>query len=190
MNNSKICARKIIFGVQYIENGCKGLEISDFLLGLLSGGFLIIVSQIIGHYFARKNLEAQQKHGLRVVKMQLFHGDRKEALIELDKLLKAGYKRFGDFRNTVESFLNSSLALFLPDDLRTDLKKEIQNIDQFLFEKQIEFEGPPPEFDEEEHEAWIQSLNPYEAVDVEVRDRLGRLKRSMRDRIRKSVSEE
>ena len=168
----------------------KDLEYFQFALGLISGIVIAIVTQIIGHYFSKKSLEAQREHNLKSVRLQLFHEDRKKAMIELDKLLKAGYKRFRDFRNTLDSFLNSSSGLFLPDNLRKELKSEIQNIDQFLFEKRIEIEGPPPEFEPEEYEAWFQSLDPYEAVDVEVRDRLSRLKRSMRDKIRKSISEQ
>lgn len=176
--------------MKIIRDWAKDLEYLEFALGLISGIVLAIISQIVGHYFSKRSLEAQQEHSLKVVRMQLFHEDRKKALIELDKLLKASYKSFRSFRNTVDSFLNGSTALFLPDKLRNELKKEIRDIDQFLSQKRIEIEGSPPEFDEEEHEAWLQSLDPYEAVDREVRDRLSRLKSSMMDKIKKSISEE
>jgi len=170
------------------------LEYSEFILGLLSGVIIAIVTQIIAHYFSKKSLEVQQEHNLRIAKMQLYHEDRKDALIKLDELLKKGYETFSDFRNTINTFLNGSLGLFLPDKLREGLKKEIQDIDQFLFEKEIEIFGepePPEEFPEEyEHEAWLASISPVERVDVEVRDRLSRLKGSMRDKIKKYISEE
>lgn len=168
------------------------MEYIDFALGLISGIILAIISQIIGHYFSRRNLEAQQEHSLKVAKMQLYHEDRKNALVKLDELLKKGYKSFSEFRSTITTFLEGSLGIFLPEKLRMDLKKEMKDIDQFLYEKQIEIEGPPPDYDSyiDDREAWFKSLNPYERVDVEVKDRLSRLKSSMRDKIKKQVSEE
>ena len=167
------------------------MEYGEYALGLISGLIIAIITQIIAHYFSKKSLEAQQEHSLRVAKMQLYHEDRKNALVKLDELLKKGYKSFSEFRNTISTFLNGSLGLFLPDKLREELKKEIQDIDQFLFEKQIDLYGEPPEeYFEDDYEAWFESLSPEERVDVEVRDRLSKLKGSMRNRITKHISEE
>ena len=154
---------------------------------------MVIVSQFIGHYFARKNLKAQQEHSERIAKLQLFHEDKKKALVELDGLLKKGYKTFPDFRQSIESFLDGSSGIFIPDKLRKELKKEMRDIDDFLFDKiqeiygQYEPDYPPDE--EEDYEAWAQDY-PEEALDAEVRQRLGGLKGSMRDKIKKYISEE
>jgi len=123
--------------------------------------------------------------------MQLYHEDRKNALIKLYELLKKGYRNFSEFRNTISSFVNVSLGLFLPDKLRDELKKELQDIDQFLLEKEIDLHGEPWEEElENDYEAWFESLSPQERVDVEVTDRLSKLKGSMMDRIKKHISEE
>lgn len=167
------------------------MEYSEYALGLISGLTIAIITQIIAHYFSKKSLEAQQEHSLRIVKMQLYHEDRKNALIKLDELLKKGYKTFSEFRNTITTFLDGSLGLFLPDKLREELKKEVQDIDQFLLEKQIDLYGEPPEWSEpDDSEAWFESLTPEERVDVEVTDRLRKLKGLMRDKIKKHISEE
>lgn len=168
------------------------MEYGEFALGLISGLIIAIITQIVAHYFSKKSLDAQQEHSLRIAKMQLYHEDRKNALIKLDELFKKGYKTFSEFRNTISTFLNGSLGLFLPDKLRGELKKEIQDIDQFLLEKQIDLYGGPPEewFEEDDYEAWFESLSPEERVDIEVRDRLSKLKGSMRNKIKKHISEE
>lgn len=104
------------------------MEYGEYALGLVSGLIIAIITQIIAHYFSKKSLETQQEHNLRIAKMQLYHEDRKNALVKLDELLKKGYKTFSDFRNTLSTFLNGSLGLFLPDRLRENLKKEIEDI--------------------------------------------------------------
>ena len=165
------------------------MEIADYLLGLLSGGVLIIVSQIIGHYFARRNLRAQQEHSLRTVKMQLFHEDKKKALVQLDEVLKKSYKTFPKFKDRVESFLDGSSGIFLPDKLRRELKKEVRDIDSFMWEKLEDLYGPPPEYEPDDYEAWASHF-PEAALDAEIRERLSGLKGSMRGKIKKYISEE
>jgi len=165
------------------------LEYVDFLLGLFSGAFLAIITQIIGYYFAKKNLKAQQEHSERILKVQLFHEDRKKALIELDGILKKGYKTLNDFSRSVESFLDGELGIFIPTKLRNELKKELQDIWNFLYSKQIEMYGPEPEYEEEDYEAWTEVF-PEEAVDAEITERLSKLKGSMRSKIKEYISEE
>jgi len=164
------------------------LEYGDFLLGLFSGIVLTIIGQVIGYYFTRKSLKAQQEHSERIFKMQLYQEDKKKALIELDELLKKRYKTFPDFKKSLESFLDGSSSMFLPDKLREELRKEMQNIDAFLYAKMEELYGTEPEYPD--YEDWIQDISPEEEVDMEVRQRLSGLKDSMRREIRKYVSEE
>ena len=165
------------------------MEYGELALGLISGLVIAIITQIIGHYFSKKSLEAQQEHSLRIAKMQLYHEDKKNALIKLDELLKKYYKSFPQFRNAITTFLDGSLGLFLPHKLREELRKEVRDIDSFLLEKEIDLYGEPSGYGEDEHEAWFESLSPEERVDVEVRDRLSKLKGSMRDKIKKYISE-
>jgi len=173
----------------------KILEYIDFALGLISGIFLAIISQIIGHYFSRRNLKAQQEHSLKVIKMQLYHEDRKKALIELDELLKTSYKTFDDFKKAAMAFLDGKQALFLPRKLRSELRGEVLKLDGFLLNRLIElghYEEPPEGFVEDweaESAAWAEAF-PEEALDAEVRERLSGLKSSMRDKIKKYISEE
>lgn len=82
------------------------MEISDFSLGLISAIILAIITQVIAHYFSRKNLIDQQEHSLKTLKMQLYHEDRKRALIELHELLKVSYKTFDDFKKAAMTFLD------------------------------------------------------------------------------------
>jgi hypothetical protein len=80
--------------------------------------------------------------------------------------------------------------VFLPEKLRLELKKEMNNIDRFLFEKELEiYRWEPAEPDEGEYKAWFKDLSPEEQLDVEVTDRLSNLKGLMRDKIKKYVSE-
>ena len=121
--------------------------------------------------------------------MQLFHEDRKKALVELDGLLKKSYKSFRDFRNSVESFLDGSSGIFIPIKLRKELKKEIRDIESFLLDKQIELYGEPEIPEEDDYEAWAEDF-PEQALDIEIGTRLRGLKGSMRDKIKKYISEE
>ena len=165
------------------------MEYVDFLLGLFSGAFLAIITQIIGYYFAKKNLKAQQEHSERILKVQLFHEDRKKALIELDGILKKGYKTLNEFSRSVESFLDGDLGIFIPAKLRNELKKELQDIWNFLYSKQIDMYGPEPEYEEEDYETWAEAF-PEEALDAEITERLSKLKGSMRSKIKEYISEE
>jgi uncharacterized membrane-anchored protein YhcB (DUF1043 family) len=170
------------------------LEFSEFALGLISGLIISIITQIIAHYFSKKSLEAQQEYSLRIAKMQLYHEDTKNALNKLDELLKKNYNSFMEFRDDTRTFLDGSFGLFLPDKLKEELKKEMQDIDQFLFDKEIELYGEPSEewlqTSQNDYEAWFESLSPKERVDEEVKERLSSLKSSMRKKIEKYISTE
>jgi len=86
--------------------------------------------------------------------------------------------------------LDGSAGLFVPEKLRDELKTEIGDIDTFLTRKEIELHGEPyDDVDQGEYEDWVADLSPEEQVDVELTDRLSRLKGVMRDKIKKHVSE-
>jgi hypothetical protein len=165
------------------------IYIFPLISALTSGVAIAIITQIVAHHYSEKSLKAQRELSLTVARMQLYHEDRKDALVKLDELLKQGYKSFREFRNTVTVFLDGSTGLFLPERLRDELKKEIDDIDSFLTEKEIEIYGWEPPSDEGEYEAWFEDLSPEEQLDVEVKDRLSKLKGVMRDKIKKHVSE-
>ena len=77
--------------------------------------------------------------------------------------------------------------MFLTSGLREALKKEIDDISSFLYEKQIEIYGEQPEPDYDYYD-WIAT--PEEEVDNEVKNRLSSLKGNMRDKIKAHISEE
>ncbi|MGB8780913.1 MAG: hypothetical protein WCD81_09745 [Candidatus Bathyarchaeia archaeon] len=165
-------------------------DYSLYIFPLISGVVIAIVTQIIAHYFSEKSLKTQRELSLTITRMQLYHEDRKDALVKLDELLKQGYKSFPDFRNAVTVFLDGSTGLFLPEKLREELKKEIDDIDTFLTEKQIEIYGEPPDLGEEdEYEEWFADLPPEDQANIEITDRLSKLKGVMRDKIKKHISE-
>lgn len=168
------------------------MEYSEVLLGWLLGIGSLVIAQAIGYYFSKRNLESQQEHSERILRIQLYHGERKKALIQLDELLKKRYKTFREFRDSVESYLDGSSSIFLPATLRDELREEIMDISIFIRKEEQKFEPPepPPEFFEEEHEEWLRSLSPWEAIDEEAKSRLSGLKSSMRNKIRKYASEE
>jgi hypothetical protein len=165
-------------------------EYDVYIFPLLAGITIAVVTQIVSYLLSKKNLDAQREHSLKLARMQLYHEDRKEALVKLDELLKKTYKTYSEFRDAVNAFLDGSSAIFLNDKLRKDLKKELYDIDAFLTEKELEFFGPPPEQDEQDYGDWFESLSPDQQIDVEVENRLTSLKGTMRDRIKKHVSEE
>lgn len=171
------------------------MEISDFSLGLISAIILAIITHVIAQYFSRKNLIDQQEHNLKTLKMQLFHEDRKKALIELHEMLKVSYKTFDDFKKAAMTFLDGKQALFLPRKLRSELRGEVLKLNGFLTSRLVEigFYGEPPDEYLEDYEAeaaaWAEDF-PKAALDAEVRERLSGLKSSMRDRIKKYLSEE
>lgn len=164
------------------------MEYADFILGLLSGIVLTIIGQFIGYYFTKRSLKAQQEHSERIAKIQLYHEDKKKALIELDELVKKKYKTFPKFRETIESFLNGSSGLFLPDKLRRGLIEQIRGIDALIYGRTVEIYGPEPEYPD--YEDWVQAYSPEQVLEMEVQSRLKGLKGSMRDKIRKYTSGE
>lgn len=170
-----------------------GKNLETFALGLISAIALAIITQIIAHYFSRKSLKDQQEHSLKVVKMQLFHEDRKKALIKLDSLLKEYYPKFSDFRKTIDEYLDNSESMFIPLELRKKLAKQTLDLDSFLTERQMEIYGITDQDigggEEDEYESWAQDF-PEQALDNEVKSRLSGLKSSMRDKIKDYVSEE
>ena len=124
--------------------------------------------------------------------MQLFHEDKKKALIELDELFKTSYKTFNDFKKAVITFLDGKQGLFLPRKLRKELRGEVLKLDSFLFNRLVElghYQEPPDEDYEDDYEAWAKDF-PEQALDAEVRQRLSGLKGSMRGKIKKYISEE
>jgi len=134
----------------------------------------------------------QQEHSERVAKMQLFHEDKKKALMELDETLKKSYKSFSDYKTGVESFLDGSSGIFLPEILCKELKKELHDIETFMWKRRDDLYGPEPEPDEppdDDYEAWAQDF-PEQAIDAEIKSRLMGLKGSMRGKIKKYISEE
>jgi gas vesicle protein len=165
------------------------MNYGDFLLGLLSGAILGIISQITSYYFAKKNLKIQQEQNERILKTQLFHEDRKKAIIELDGILKKSYKSLREFSNAVASFLDGESGIFVPIKLRNELKGKLQEIWNYLDTKQIELYGEPPEEPPDDYEAWAEAF-PEKALDAEITQRLSTLKSSMRDKIKEYVSEE
>ncbi len=164
-------------------------EYGPYILPIISGIAIAIVTQVVAHYFSKKSLEAQRENSLKITRMQLYHEDRKEALVKLDELLKKTYGTFPQFRDAISSFLDGSIGLFLPAGLRNELRKEVDDIDRFLLRKEIEIQGEP-EYDQDEYEAWFADLSPEEQLDVEVRDRLSRLKENMRSKMEKHLSDE
>lgn len=165
-------------------------EYSSYILPLISGVTIAVVTQIIAHYFSKKSLEAQRENSLKIVRMQLYHEDRKDALVKLDELLKRNYDTYPQFRDAVKAFLDGSSGIFLPNRLRNELKSELSSLDDFLSEKEIELRGPPPEYPPEEYEAWFEDLSPDEQLDIEVENRLSTLKDTMRSKIKNHVSDE
>jgi len=127
--------------------------------------------------------------------MQLYHEDRKKAVIELHELLKVSYKTFGDFKKAAMTFLDGKQALFLPTRLRSELKGEVLKLDSFLTKRLFEigyYQEPPEEYFEDaqaEAAAWAEAF-PKQALDAEIRERLSGFKSSMSDIIKKYLSEE
>jgi len=167
----------------------KTLEYSEFLLGWLSGIGSLFIAQVIGYYFSKRNLKAQLEHSERMLRMQFYREDRKKALVELDELLKKKYKTFKDFKESVESFLDGNVGIFLPDRLTKELKEEISSTSAFISQKYEEFFGPEPE-PPEDYQDWVRDISPEEEIDEQIESRLSGLKDLMRNKIRKYVSEE
>jgi len=130
-------------------------DYSIYIFPLVTGITIAIVTQIIAHYFSKKNLETQRdfdkknletqrEYSIKLAKMQLYHEDRKQAIVKLNDLIKKTYKSYPEFRDAVNSFLDDSSGLFLSEGMREELKKELNDVDTFLQERQSEIYGEPP----------------------------------------------
>ena len=82
------------------------MDYSPFIIPIASGILIAVVTQSIAFYYSKKSLEAQRENSLKIVRMQLYHEEKKEALLKLDELLKKNYKTFYDFKNAVNDFLD------------------------------------------------------------------------------------
>jgi hypothetical protein len=167
-------------------------EYSAYIFPLISGVVIALVTQIVAHYFSEKSLKAQQANALQIARTQLYHEDRKDAVLKLDELIKKNYKTYPVFRNAVNTFLDSSSGLFLPVALKRELRKQLLELDAFLQEKEFEIYGEPEEdpHAEEEYESWFSDLSPDEQLDVEIEQKLESVKGNMRDKIQKHMSDE
>lgn len=168
--------------------------ILPIVTGAVTGVIVAIVTQIIAHYFSKKTLAVQTEHSLKLARMQLYHQDRKEAIIKLDALLKAPYKSFRNFRDAVNSFLDGSTGLFLPKPLKKSLSKQLSEINSLLVIGEAEIHGEPEEEDPDEgardYYEWIDNLSDEEKLDMAITERLSTLKSTMREKIEKYISEE
>lgn len=128
---------------------------------------------------------------MKLAKMQLYHEDRKQAIIKLNDLIKKTYKTYPEFRIAINAFLDDSSGLFLPESMREELKKELTDIDAFLENEQYNIYGPPPDYPnaEEEYDAWIADMPPDKKLDMDLDDKLCKLKSNMLNKIKKQVSE-
>ncbi|WGM89556.1 MAG: hypothetical protein NUK63_00060 [Candidatus Bathyarchaeum tardum] len=160
---------------------------------MVSASLVAIITQVIAYYFTKKSLERQQEHSLKVMKMQLFHEDKKKALIKLDELLNADYPSFSKFTQNIRDYLKSSESIFIPLELRKKLSNRISDINSFLLKRDLEFHGVTEEElannDQEMYEDWAKEFPEYQ-YDNKIRDRLSELTTSIRDEIKKYVSEE
>lgn len=164
------------------------MEYAEFLLGWSLGIISLVIAQVIGYLFTKKNMKAEHEYSERMLRIQLYQEDKKKALIGLDELLKKRYATVRDFEKSVESYVDGSSGIFVPEKLKDELRKEIQSVNAFLSEKLEELYGPEPEPDD--YDDWAEDISPEEELDQEVETRLRGLKSQMRQKIRKYVSEE
>jgi len=164
------------------------LEYFELLLGWFLGIASLIIAEVIGYLFTKKNMKIEHEYSERMLKTQLYQEDKKKALVELDELLRKKYDTFRNFEKAVESFLDGSSGIFLPERLKEELRNEVRSVSAFLSEKLEELYGPPPE-PPDDYEDWIEDLSPEEEIDAELETRLKGLKSQMREKIRKYVSE-
>jgi len=143
---------------------------------------------VIGYLFIKKNMKAEREHSEKMFRMQLYQEDKKKALIELDELLEKMYNTVQDFQKAVESYLDGSSGIFVPEKLKEELRQEIRSVNAFPSERLEEMHGVEPEPDD--YDDWAEAISPEEELDQEVETRLRGLKSQMIERIRKYVSEE
>lgn len=163
------------------------MDYTTFIIPITTGVIVAIVTQSIAHYYSKKSIEAQRENSLQITRMQLYHEEKKEAVIKLDELLKKPYKTFYEFRRAVNDFLDGALGLFLDKQLREILRKEMDDIQLFLSIKEVELYGEPeaPDYDAED---WIDDRSPEQVVDDEVKERLSSLKQNMREKLKEHIS--
>lgn len=190
----------------------SSVDYSIYILPILSGVIIAIitavVTQVIAYHFAKKNLALQCENSLKLTKMQndnslnlmkaqyenslklatleLYHGDRKDAILKLDEILKKEYKNYPEFENTLNEYLDGSSGLFLPQALRQSLKQETDEVDKLVSELDLEMNGPPPEYDDE----WFEELPRWEQLDQEIKDKLRSIRPTLREKIRRYISGE
>lgn len=164
------------------------MEYFEFLLGWFLGIASLVIAEVIGYLFTKKNMKAEHEHSEKMFRIQLYQEDKKKALIELDELLKKKYNTFRDFQASVESYLDGSSGMFVPENLKEDLRQEIRSVNDFMAEKIEQIYGPEPELDD--YDDWAEDISPEEELDQGTETRLRGLRTNMREKIRKYVSEE
>jgi hypothetical protein len=130
----------------------------------------------------------QNENSLKLTALELYHQDRKEAILKLDVILKKGFKNYPDFEKELKEYLDSSSGLFLPQALRQSLKQETDEIDKLVNELDLETHGDPPEYDDSDE--WFEELEPWERLDQQIKDKLRTIRPTLRERIRKYISGE
>jgi hypothetical protein len=158
------------------------------LLGWFLGIFSLIIAEVIGYLFTKRNMKAEHEYSERMLRAQQYQEDKKKALVEMDELLRKKYDTFQNFEKAVETFLDGSSGIFLPEKLKEELRNEVREVSVFLSKKIEEVYGPTPEIPDD-YEDWIEDISPDEEIDVALETRLRNLKSEMRGKIRKYVSD-
>lgn len=150
-----------------------GIYIFPIISAVVSGVVIALVTQIVAYRYAKKNLAEQSKNNLKVVRMQLFHADRKEAILRLDDLLKKEYKTYPDFEKALKEFLDGGSGLFLPEVLKQELKREMSETDKLVRKFELDMYGEPPDVDDRDDESydnWFENLPPWEKLDIKIKN--------------------
>lgn len=124
------------------------------------------------------------------LKTQLLFDKKAEALSKLHELSNQQYKTYDDFKKTILSFADSFQGTFLPTDLVAQLRARFNEMDVWIYEN---VPGIPQYSDEEiqrmtdEYDEYLAGLDNYEKIEMEFKDRIISLKRTLKDLSRDAI---
>ncbi len=157
------------------------------LAGVGSGTIVGVASLVLSYLSNKRTLEQSEKN----LQTQLFHEDRKRALVKLsalldEEILDAPEGSFLGLKTTLWNFLRSLDGQFLPDDTRKMIINEIKKLNKSAEGSYEQIEPSDEEIERFERERY-NNLDEFERFDQDFSEQIRQAKEAIRNKIREDI---
>lgn len=139
-------------------NGCimnLSIELFFGIIGTITG----VTSLVVSAYFNKKAIEQTDKN----LKSQLLYQDRKQALMNLQKIIDESENLY-TLKQNLEVFSNSFERIYVPKGVLENIKSKLYGVEEFYDENTP---YPSDHMSDEKYDDYLNSIpdDPYENMD-------------------------